>query len=455
MKKEKIKFETLHKGFNFKVAFYALVIFALIGSVIILKGSKANYTYQEIIPFAEGTVRIRKTELKIMEIHKQKTKGCTATTTTCYEKTTTLPTSGYKLNTTNSYCTKDNGTTDVRDTDIVIEYKDGKVTVNKVKKGTRCYIYLDIQESARDQILAKATKGTGTPDFGLTSCASECYEATNGLYSAQDDDGTTWYFRGTVDDNWVKFGKVGNDDIYWRIIRINGDGSIRMIYSGVGSPQTTGTGTQLSSTSNFNNFYDNISYVGFMYTKDNLHGLEEDSTIKRRLDEWYKANLIDKATYLSDSAGFCGDRTSTEEPGVGSSWPDYAAYNRLYTNKTPTFKCSDSLDLYTTSKSSKGNKALTYPIGLITADEVVYAGGRYERQNNQYYLEGSDYWTMSPCGSVNAIASVFFVSPFQGLLAKYRVDYSRGVRPVINLKEDVTLSGNGTTTSPYEVVGSS
>ncbi len=122
MKDTGIKFETLHKRFNFKKIFIALIVIVAIGSVVILKGSKANYTYEEIIPFAEGEVRIRKADLNLMAVNIQKEKGCTDKDNNCYEPTTEVPTSGYTLNT-------DNGTEDVEDKNIPIEYKNGKVVL--------------------------------------------------------------------------------------------------------------------------------------------------------------------------------------------------------------------------------------------------------------------------------------------------------------------------------------
>ena len=123
----------------------------------------------------------------------------------------------------------------------------------------------------------------------------------------------------------------------------------------------------------------------------------------------------------------------------------------MYTNKAPTFECQNESDLYTTSGSSQGNKALTYPIGLITADEVAYAGGVYNTNNTSYYLyTNSTYWTMSPCIYPNAV--VFFVTSDGYLNYLWTVDFTYGVRPVINLKANVIISaGIGTASNPYVI----
>ena len=126
--------------------------------------------------------------------------------------------------------------------------------------------------------------------------------------------------------------------------------------------------------------------VGYMYTENQVHGTGTSSTIKMALDELYKENIQDKghSSYLDANAGFCNDRTSTttnggapnDTVGTGATTTYYGAYYRLNSNKIPTFKCGDEkdngIDLFTASSSSKGNKSLEYPVGLITADENAY-----------------------------------------------------------------------------------
>ena len=295
---------------------------------------------------------------------------------------------------------------------------------------------------------------------------------TGTIYQAEDDDGTTYYFAGAVDDNWVKFA-----GFYWRIIRVNGDGSIRLIYSGSEStgPQATGNGTQIG-TSIFNESRDNNMYVGYIYAENQVHGLETDSEIKKVLDDWYYDNLLTKYDdYIDKNAGFCGDRspyiergvspnyTYTSGGGTGTTTTWYGAYIRLYgggtsINASPSFACTYDSDLYTVGGSNKGNKALTYPIGLITADEVAYAGGVASTNNQSYYLfTNSNYWTMSPYHfNSSGYAYVFFM--FLGSLNIRDVTSTEtGVRPVINLKENTTFEsdGTGTSTNPYVVKGAS
>ena len=194
-------------------------------------------------------------------------------------------------------------------------------------------------------------------------------------------------------------------------------------------------------------------------TYEETHANINNSTIKTVLDNWYKENLSSYASYLADS-GFCGDRSMAEEPnswyindtalGYGENETNYGTYNRLYLNKNPQFLCPQNQDLYTTKNSTKGNKALDYPIGLITIDEAMYAGGSNFLGNDEYYLyTGDNYWMLSPFvfRELNsAIGSVFS----DGHLASYYAYRMRSVRPVINLKSTVEITrGDGTISNPY------
>ena len=191
-------------------------------------------------------------------------------------------------------------------------------------------------------------------------------------------------------------------------------------------------------------------YVGYMYTSGQVHGLGTDSTIKDVLDNWYTSNLQNYADKIDGNAGFCNDRMQHYGTGIGASSTDYATYNRLINNKIPSFECSNSNDLFTTKESSEGNKSLQYPIGLITADEVAYAGGVEGISNTSYYLyTNNEYWTMSPY-RYKSNAFVFYVSSSGSLNSAKRVDASYGIRPVINLKSTVQITGgNGLKDTPY------
>ena len=323
-------------------------------------------------------------------------------------------------------------------------------------------------EPAYKTILANSKVNETTPNFESTATTNE------GLFKADDDYTATtgmksYYFRGAVNNNWVKFGKDSTGkDIFWRIIRINGDGSIRMIYTGTTAPTEstkvvmTGEGTQINATTYaFNSSGDKAEYVGYMYTLGEQHGNSTPTTIKTAIDNWYKTTTLetDIATkeLVSQDQIFCNDRSasSTQTAPWKSTGADYyyGAYGRLDSKKEPILTCPTTSDKFTSKNSSIGNKALTYPVGLITADEVAMAGGKSFSTNSTYYLyTNQDYWPGSPCNFLGSYAAAggFFVSS-SGDLGNGSVNSARGARPVVSLSSKAKLSGNGTYSKPYTV----
>ena len=314
-------------------------------------------------------------------------------------------------------------------------------------------------------------KEKGTPNFASLA------KTNDGMYAAQDDLGTSYYFRGAVNNNWVKFGKDSSgNDIYWRIIRINGDNSIRMIYSGTTAPTSstatvmTGTGTQINKTTyKFNNVADNPSYVGYMYTTSAQHGNSTSSTIKTAIDNWYKTTTLETDTITKSLVAdqiFCNDRSvTTSESGTPgeingnmstSTYYFYGAYIRVYKNKTPQLTCSITKDKFT-KNTSYGNGILTYPVGLITVDEISMAGGVYgttmSASNTSFYLYTDQiYWSGSPYyyNSTSSYADEFIFNG-SGFIYVSGMNSAFGVRPVISLSSSVKLSGDGTWNNVYTV----
>ena len=282
-------------------------------------------------------------------------------------------------------------------------------------------------------------------NLNQTQCASTkvCDATSNGLDMIVGIDEATC--TGNYNGTWTNANATyGLKDELWRIIRINEDGTIRIIKE------------DSINSSGFNENYEDAAYVGYMYgtagssTYEATHRNTNSSTIKTALDTWYQNNLINYSSIIADS-GFCGDRSLSSGTGIGTTDTNYGAWGRLGNNKTPQFKCPQSNDLYTTTTSTKGNKALTYPIGLITADEVAYAGGVYgEINNNNYYLVNNEFfWTMSPSLSDSG-AHVWDVGPGGDLGNALGVSVD-GVRPAINLKSTAEIidGGNGTLNNPY------
>ena len=330
---------------------------------------------------------------------------------------------------------------------------------------------IDLENRGWKTILANNTVNETTPDFSKVATTNE------GLFKADDDYTATtgmksYYFRGAVDNNWVKFGKDRTGKyIYWRIIRINGDGSIRMIYSGT-TAQTestkvvmTGTGTQIGTSAFNNGAYNNSEYVGYMYTLGQQYGTNTPSTIKTTIDNWYAETTLEKdaATkkLVSQDQIFCNDRSpsSTQTAAwTSTGYFDYGALGRLGSNKTPILTCPTASDKFTSKGSSIGNKKLEYPVGLITADEVSMAGGVYHSDNSSYsnnssyYLYTNQiYWLGSPGTSPSNGFVYGFIVYSSGYINYYGVGSSNGVRPVISLSSEAKLSGYGTYSNPYTV----
>ena len=290
---------------------------------------------------------------------------------------------------------------------------------------------------------------------------------TGTLYTATEknvhntSDTTVYYYAGNTTNNWVKFG-----GFYWRIIRTNADGSVRMLYSGTSPSATAG---YINSTSTaLNDTVNNPMYVGYMYgTTGSLASNRlntNDSTAKAVIDTWYENNLSNYTRYLSTTAVYCNDRSiGSGTYNTGSTNFYFGSYTRLNTNKTPTYDCTTQGDAFSGSNSSA---KLKYPIALMTADEVAYAGGVMYTNNASawFYLNsagssimGSTYWMLlSPYrwsgDETSARSMVVGGSNYPGILDDGFVHGVRRIRPVISLKGNlIWKSGDGTSSNPYEV----
>ena len=325
-----------------------------------------------------------------------------------------------------------------------------------------------------------------------------------GMYSYTEGTGKTYYYRGAVDNNWVKYGKFKEDqivyrgfrddttntdlwfdgeqvnyidyptlaecqtgvnydstynykckeviyahkgdDMYWRIIRVDKDNKIKMIYAGSKAPSEstkvaiTGANTNMGFTA-YNNDYNHAEYVGFQYTTGSQRGTTTNSTIKTYLDNWY-------TKYFNENIGtsrfikttFCNDRNTSSTWASTGSRVDYAPYTRLSVDTpTPTFECNTA-------------DVVTNNFGLITADEVVLAGGKYNTDNSAFYLNNNmAYWAGSPSRFGDSVSFVFVLSPVGGLnigYVRYRTSAARGV---VSLSSESKLLGSGTYNDVYTV----
>ena len=241
----------------------------------------------------------------------------------------------------------------------------------------------------------------------------------NGLYksTATNTGDATYYFRGNVEDNYVSFAGTT-----WRIVRVNEDGTIRMIMQ---------NGINNNTTYQFNSNYNNYSYM--YYTNSN---------VKTQLESWYNTNIGNNeeySKYVTSGNYYC----EQAKVKYASSWTSGSATMTVYTNYIPNFRC-------TTDGNGKG--LITSNVGLITYDEIVYAGGYFNQNNKNFYLYNNQYfWTMSPVGinSTSSRTNVWSIYPSGDLHG----DVSDGLRPirlVINIKSTAEISsGTGTSTDPF------
>ena len=370
---------------------------------------------------------------------------------------------GYTLDTTNSSC--DNSVTvdwDYSKWKANIYYENYSATD---KTRTKCILYFNKTAKTVSTALGNIEVNSYTPDLTKSACdTSSCESHEKGIFSTTDADGTSYYYRGAVENNYLKFAGY-----YWRVVRINGNGSIRIIYDGTSAHSNGESSTDRQyGTSQFNTAYNNNMYVGYMYTSGEAHGTGTSSAIKTNVDKFYTDKLASYASKLDTNAGFCGDRSNLNlQSGVGTG--TVITYNKGYLRveeSTPTLTCENASDYYTVSSASSGNKKLSYPIGLITADEVMLAGhaggvfdGSYNHMksnNGSYLVTGNSFWTMTPAGGYNPFgvanwfALVFFVGG-SGVIDDDSASNANGLRPVVNLKSGVTITGSGTKTDPYVV----
>ena len=327
------------------------------------------------------------------------------------------------------------------------EISDGKVIVKNVTSNTTCNINVSYMK-LYDKLLAdKSTRLTRT-DFSTVLTTDN----TNTLYTSTEDSKTVYYFAGNATDNWVQFGGY-----YWRIIRTNSDGGVRLLYHGT---STTAENAYIGESA-FNNSYNNIAYVSYMYGSTGSianarTNQTNSSTIKTAIDNWYKDNLnTNYGKYLSTTAVYCNDRSTSDNTYFG-------AYTRLKTNKTPSYDCSAIEDKFTVDTST-GNGKLTYPIALMTADEVSFAGGLWGTNAPTWYYynsaKGSStgstwWWLLSPSSWNGSYAYVFDVygSSDPGSLGSDYVSIACGVRPALSLKSCVkTSGGDGSAGTPYTI----
>ena len=362
---------------------------------------------------------------------------------------TVTPNDGYKLELESDTC---NGT-----------LSGNTYTISNITGNKTCSIAFIPAPTLLSQILADNPTIKTRTDFNTTFTETNTetlYKATESIAGNTPKD--VYYFAGDAKNNWVKFG-----GFYWRIIRTNYDGSIRLLYSGTSHNTTEG----YIGKSAFNSTPEDPMYAGYMYgttgSLENNRLNTNNSTIKTYIDNWYNNNLSSYSKYISTEAVYCNDRKLVPESTYKTDGTAfyYAPFGRLNTNKTPTYNCTNIKDAFSGSNSEA---KLTYPIGLMTADEIAYAGGKADTSLTSpyawYYLNSSGesisgtWWSLSPSYWLGSFSGVWLVygSGLPGYLNGNSADLSAAVRPVISLKSCIKYStGNGSANNPYTILETS
>ena len=366
--------------------------------------------------------------------------------------------SGYKVD--KIVC--DNGATGTWDN------KDWGPTITNVTRSSKCNIYfVDVEKINIGNVAVPLDAYNRCPTLNAdgTATVTEAESQYGYLCKAKDAYGDSYYYRGNVTNNYVLFA-----DKYWRIVRINGDGTVRVIYDGTSAHANGESSSDRQiGTSAFNSSYKDNAYVGYMYGKTGAstyaetHANTNDSTIKAYLDNWYKTNILGTVheQYLADNV-FCNDRSiSSNKPnkrynnlGYGADTTAYRWHNfadSSFNNKM-MLTCPQKNDAFTVSDTNKGNGALTYGVGLVTTDEVVLAGG-WKSSNLKFYLyNGQSYWTMSPFEFDATFGLGERIVASNGLSETLgNVIHINGARPTLNLKSEVLSRGIGTVSDPYHL----
>ena len=253
---------------------------------------------------------------------------------------------------------------------------------------------------------------TLTTSSNNTSDASGLYKST-----ATNTGEATYYFRGNVENNYVSF--AGQT---WRIVRVNEDGTIRVVMQ---------DGINSNATYTYNSNRNNYTYM--YYT---------NSQIKSTLESWYQTNIgskSDLAKNVASGAYYCEQAKAK----YGNDATSGSATMTIYNKYTPDFKCNSD---------GNGKGQVNASVGLLSYDEVVYAGGYYNQNNSNYYLNNnSNFWTMSPAGFSGSYSFVWYVYSSGSINLSF-VSSTDRLRPVLNLTADTQISdGDGTKDSPFVV----
>ena len=358
---------------------------------------------------------------------------------------------------------------------------DNTLTATNVTSNRTCTVTINTPLYLTNVIMSQNTVSTRTSfDTPFTDNTAGTIFSTN----RTDDNSTVYYYAGSVANNWVIFGHNDTYYYYWRIIRTNTaqeGGGVRLLYSGrtSTSPHAIISTTSASAVSSkFNEENGSVS-LGYMYTEEEQHGHSVSSIVKTAIDNWYETSgLSNFESYINTDAVYCNDRSvptgTTWLAHVSSGQIDYAPRIRLYSNKYPTLKCGGNTsggyfesasnrlqDRFSKTTNGGGNGYLIHPIGLMTADEVAFAGSVYNTNtsspyvwvflngSNSPYTSGTSWLLNSPYYSGTSYS--YPMASKETKLYVLNASNTASNRPVISLKSDVKVieGGNGTPSNPY------
>ena len=295
------------------------------------------------------------------------------------------------------------------------------------------------------------------------------------LASAEDDYGTSYYFRGAVTNNYVEFANK-----CWRIVRVGGDGSVKLILhndnkAGAVNPcdaannSASAAFARYSGTtyeSAFNTNYNDNAYVGFKFGTvgasgyASAHANTNKSTILTNLEAWYEKNNLKNYEKVIADTVWCNDKTNVTDTSY-NPW-GYSNVNGLGYAKNVTYYGATQR-LVGTSGSAGGTgpslkcngelSKINSKVGLITADELALAGYAAGTGNTTTYLQENAtdtyWWSLSPNYFDGYRAYVWNVIGSYGNFGINGVYNARGVRPSISLKSTTNVTGEGTSSTPY------
>ena len=348
------------------------------------------------------------------------------------------------------------------------------VSFNDISAGNvRCNaIFITRVPTLAETILANNEVKTPITTPGVAvSTATEAL-----LASTEDDYGTSYYFRGAVKNNYVEFANK-----CWRIVRVGGDGSVKLILhndntAGVANPCDAANNSASAAfarysgetyKSAFNTNYNDNAYVGFKYGTVGAgdyaltHANTNKSTILTNLEAWYEKNNLKNYEKVIADTVWCNDKTNVTDTsydpwsitpnglGYAKNVTYYGAIQRLVGTSGsaggtgPSLKCNGEL--------SKINSK----VGLITADELALAGYAAGTGNTTTYLQENAtdtyWWSLSPDYFDGFNAVVWGVGGSNDRFGDGSVDNTYGVRPSISLKPSTNVTGDGTSEKPYVV----